>query len=153
MPHTPPHLPKTRNRLSANNSSSKLASSDAKPVFDLTSRLYGSIFEAEFSSDESQTTTSTKKNSETSNPLPVFRLETLRDEWLAASGRAQQSARTIQEKRNYSDKLLWFVHAQNYDRIGEREIEAFLDHLSYGHRARPETLLFCSIPGPANVSL
>jgi integrase/recombinase XerC len=135
MPFTPPHLPKTRSRLNTNNSSSKLVSSEGKNVVDLTSRLYGSAFEDAILSDESNSVNSKKINSGTSNHLPTFRLENLRNEWLAASGRAQQSTRTIQEKKNYSDKLLWFVHAQNYDRIGPREIEAFLDHLSFGHLA------------------
>jgi site-specific recombinase XerD len=67
--------------------------------------------------------------------VPSSQIRKLRDEWLLAAGRAQHTSRTIGEKRNISDKLLWFIAARDFRTVGLPELEAFFDHLTSGHNS------------------
>lgn len=58
-----------------------------------------------------------------SSIVPVSSLQQLISDWLYEGEYSQNTKRTLEEKRNISNKLLWFLRERAYDECGVPELE------------------------------
>lgn len=70
-------------------------------------------------------------------PLDTISLDDLEGhirDWIFWSSLENQTDRTIEEKRNFGDKLLWFYRHRSYEHIGLDEVKEFVHYLRHGHK-------------------
>ncbi|HEX8238066.1 MAG TPA: tyrosine-type recombinase/integrase [Abditibacteriaceae bacterium] len=66
--------------------------------------------------------------------LPLTDIEEMASLWLRSGERRGQSPRTIECKKDFTEKFLWFLKHKEFEAVGAPEIEEFLHYLQVGHR-------------------
>lgn len=62
--------------------------------------------------------------------IPLHRLRDLSQGWVLDAEIVMRSPRTIQERKDLREKLLWFLARESYERCGIDELKAFLGYVA-----------------------
>jgi hypothetical protein len=65
--------------------------------------------------------------------LPLSDIEQMASLWLRTGERRGQSPRTIECKKDFFQKFIWFLKHKEFEAVGAPEIEEFLHYLHVGH--------------------
>lgn len=71
-----------------------------------------------------------------SGTLEVARLARYVESWIQDGRIRQFSARTIEERRHVTGKLLWFLTTRGHPEFDSLALRAFLAHISFGHEEK-----------------
>lgn len=73
------------------------------------------------------------RNGEHNTAVQVAKMPNYVQSWLHEGDYSNNTARTLEEKRNISNKLLWFVNNRGFVNCGVYELRDFLAYVRSGH--------------------